>query len=144
MTTTAVMPEDKLAIHELLTQGYIALDTHNASGWADIFDPKGIFSAYGYEFAGREAIVDFIKQHIAKGAEEGARHLVTNLLVTVEENKTVVYGYILKVKIDNMPAEVVAFAGLKGCAVKQQGQWRFEKIDLTITLTAPSAATFKE
>jgi hypothetical protein len=140
MTITA---EEKLAIHELLSRAYLALDTHDVSGWAAAFVPDGVFAAYDYEFNGTTAITDFIKQHIAKGAEEGARHLVTNLLITEEDGKVAVYGYITKIKIDKMPAETVAFAGLKGFPIKRDGEWRFARLNLVITLTAPSVAKFK-
>ena len=64
----ALTIEDKLAIHELLTQLYLELDGHRPDGFASFFTADGVFNAYG-EFKGREAIAGFVKEHIRKGNE---------------------------------------------------------------------------
>src|SRR5579885_2115791 len=128
----ALTADDRLAIHETLTQLYLELDGHRPDGFASFFTPDGVFHAYG-EFKGREAIAGFIREHIRKGNEDHARHLLTNFDVREVDGKNLVRGYVTKLRLEPAPITIIAFAGLQGHAVKHDGRWRLARLELTIT-----------
>jgi len=128
----ALTVEDKLAIHETLTQMYLELDGHRPDGFASFFTPDGVFHAYG-EFKGRDAISGFIKEHVRKGNEDHARHLLTNFDVREVEGKTVIRGYVTKLKLEPVPITIIAYAGLQAHVTKSDGRWRLSRLELSIT-----------
>ena len=128
----ALTVEDKLAIHETLTQMYIEIDAHRAEGFASFFTPDGVFDAYG-QFKGREAIIAFIKEHIRKGNEDHARHVLSNFDVREIDGAPVIRGYVTKLKLEPKPITIIAFAGLKANMTKLDGRWRLSRLELSIT-----------
>jgi len=128
----ALAVEDKLSIHETLTQLYLELDGHRPDGFASFFTPDGIFHAYG-EFKGREAISGFITEHIRKGNEDHARHLLTNFDVREADGKTVIRGYVTKLKLEPAPITIIAYAGLQAHVIKSDGRWLISRLELSIT-----------
>jgi hypothetical protein len=130
----ALTIEDKLAIHELLTQLYLELDGHRPDGFASFFTADGVFNAYG-EFKGREAIAGFVKEHIRKGNEDHARHLLTNFDVRETGGATVIRGYVTKLKLEPAPITIIAYAGLQARVTKEGANWRISRLELSITHT---------
>jgi SnoaL-like domain len=127
--------EDRLAIHELLTRLYLALDRHNPGGFASFFTADGVFCAIYGEYKGRQAIAGFIAEHIKKGNEDHARHLLTNLAVEESEGSPIVHCYVTKIRLEPPPITIIAYAGLQAKVVKEQADWRIGRLDLSITLT---------
>jgi hypothetical protein len=127
--------EDRLAIHELLTQLYLALDGHSPNAFASFFTADGVFCAIYGEYKGREAIAGFIAEHIKKGNEDHARHLLTNLAVEGSEGSPLVRCYVTKIRLAPPPITIVAYAGLQAEVVKEHADWRIARLDLSITLT---------
>lgn len=128
----AITVEDKLAIHETLTQLYLELDAHRPEGFASFFTADGVFVAYG-QFKGREAITNFIKEHIRKGNEDNARHLLTNFDIREIDGAAVIRGYVTKIKLAPAPITIIAFAGLQANMSKVDGKWRLSRLQLIIT-----------
>jgi hypothetical protein len=128
----ALAVEDKLSIHETLTQLYLELDGHRPEGFASFFTPDGIFHAYG-EFKGREAISRFITEHIRKGNEDHARHLLTNFDVREVDDRTVIRGYVTKLKLEPAPITIIAYAGLQAHVNNSDGRWLISRLELSIT-----------
>ncbi|HTW88550.1 MAG TPA: nuclear transport factor 2 family protein [Candidatus Binataceae bacterium] len=128
----ALTVEDKLTIHETLTQLYLELDGHRPDGFASFFTADGVFHAYG-EFKGPAAIAGFIKEHIRKGNEDHARHLLTNFDVREVEGSTVIRGYVTKIKLEPAPITIIAYAGLQARVTKDGGKWRISRLELSIT-----------
>jgi len=126
---------DRLAIHELLTRLYLALDGHSPEDFASFFTVDGVFCAIYGEYKGRQAIAGFIAEHIKKGAEDHARHLLTNLVVEELESSPLVRCYVTKIRLEPPPITIVAYAGLQARMVKENASWRIGRLDLSITLT---------
>ena len=127
--------EDRLAIHELLTRLYLALDEHSPEGFASFFTADGVFCAIYGEYKGRQAIAGFIAEHVKKGAEDHARHLLTNLVVEESEGSPFVRCYVTKIRLEQPPITIVAYAGLQAGIVREDATWRIGRLDLSITLT---------
>lgn len=137
---TLLNAETKLAVSEAVSRAYQALDGHDARGWAEAFTENGTFDAIYGVYHGRAEIEQFIQSHIDKGAEDGAMHTFSNVVVEGDGTTPVVYGNIVKFGMDRRPVEILGCAKLKGWLTQQSGKWLFEKLELSITLTAPSPA----
>ena len=127
----AIVAQDKLEIHELLTRAYLAIDSEDAAAWAECFAEDGVFvAAYG-EWNGRAAVRDFMEEHINKGKEAGVRHFLTNLIVEPDGDGVRILFYILKMNVGSEPA-IVATAGGDCGAIKVGGAWLFSRFQLNI------------
>ncbi len=87
--TTAVSPEDRGEILDLLSRYNFAIDLGDTHGWADCFTPDGSFeclglpdgSPMGGSHAGRDALVAYAQGHY--DVNQGrARHWNWNTLIT--------------------------------------------------------------
>jgi hypothetical protein len=136
----AISTEDKLLIHEACARAYQALDGHNPPGWAAAFTPDGTFDAIYGVYNGHAEIEAFIRSHIEKGAEDGAMHTVTNFVVEGDPQRPKCHAYIVKFGMGTRPAQILGNAKLEADMTKVNGTWLFEKLKLSITLTAPSPA----
>ena len=123
--------EDRLAIHELTTRVYLAIDAEDARAWGDCFAEDGAFvAAYG-EWHGRAAVQEFMANHIKKGKEAGVRHFLTNFCVTERDDGAQAQFYILKMNVGAAPA-IVATAGGTVVVKRVGGQWLFARFQLDI------------
>ncbi|HTY57065.1 MAG TPA: nuclear transport factor 2 family protein [Candidatus Binataceae bacterium] len=130
----AIKVEDKIAIHELLSRLYVALDSHNPESFASFFTSDGVFSAMYGEYKGHSEIAGFIDDHIKKGNEDHARHLISNFVIEEVDGTPMVRSYITKIRLQ--PAvTLVAYADLKANVVRQGGNWLIRRFDLSITLS---------
>jgi len=126
--------EDKVAIHELLTRLYLALDSHSPERFASFFTAEGVFNAIYGEYKGHSEIAGFIDSHIKKGNEDHARHLITNLVVEEIASAPVVRCYITKIRLQPAVA-LIAYADLKASLIRQGEGWLIHRLDLSITLS---------
>jgi ketosteroid isomerase-like protein len=129
----AITTDQKIEMHELLSRLYAALDSHDAEGFASFFTPDGEFDAYAL-FKGRKAIADFLKEHIRKGNEDNARHIISNLIVEEVGGAPVIRSYISKLRIQPQVA-LVAYADLQANIVKDGSGWKMSRLKLAITLS---------
>lgn len=103
--------EDKIAIHELITELYKRIDAEDAAGVAADFTDDGVFRAPYGDFKGHAEVQKFMESHIAAGREDGMRHFVTNLSVEPAGTDAVVKFYILKLKVATGPSFVATADG---------------------------------
>ncbi len=123
--------EDHLSIQQLPTRVYQAIDSEDATGFADCFAEDGAFvAAYG-EWKGRGAVKEFMAEHIKKGKESGVRHFLTNFEVVEEGSEARVRFYILKMNVGDEPSIVGTAGG--DCLVRRTDEgWLFSKFQLNI------------
>jgi hypothetical protein len=132
---------DKIEIHELITRLYQAVDGHRPDGFAACFSAEGVFDANKYgEFRGHPSISEFMKNHIAKGNEDGARHCVSNLIVEDAPNGLTVRAYVMKFRIDKLPGIAVGTALLLAHVKKGTGGWKIDRLTMEMPVQRPASA----
>jgi hypothetical protein len=134
----AISSSDKRDIEEALCRLYDALDgNHNAEGFAACFAPSGVFrSRYG-EFKGHADIAAFIRSHIANGAEDGARHILSNFIIDEKDDGATIRCYLVKCVNDETRVWIAGTSKIKGHLVQRDGKWLFLSFDLEIALKKP-------
>lgn len=120
----------------LIAKQYLAIDSEDAAGFAAFFTPDGIFSAPYGDFAGREAIQQFMQHHIDSGAEAGVRHYLTNFIVEKEGDAHRVRFYILKMRVRDTCGIIRTAAGDSLIEV-EGGQMLIRRFKLTIDAGLP-------
>jgi ketosteroid isomerase-like protein len=123
--------DDKLAIHELITDLYLKIDAQDAAGFASLFTGDGVFKAPYGDFKGHAAVQKFMADHIAAGHEDGVRHFVTNLIITPAGPNAVVKFYIIKLKVATGPGFVATADGTFQVSKTTAG-WRIAEFALNI------------
>ena len=123
--------DDKLAIHELITELYQRIDAQDAAGFASGFADDGVFRAPYGDFKGHAAVQKFMEEHIAAGQENGVRHFVTNLKVAPAGAEAVVQLYILKLKVATGPSFVATADGTFRVKKTTKG-WRIAEFALNM------------
>jgi ketosteroid isomerase-like protein len=126
-----LLAEDKLAIHELITELYIRIDAQDAAGFAEKFAEDGVFRAPYGDFKGHAKVQKFMEDHIAAGQEDGVRHFVTNLVVEPAGAEATVKFYILKLKVATGPSFVATADGTFRVKKTSQG-WRIAEFALNV------------
>jgi uncharacterized protein (TIGR02246 family) len=128
---------DRLEAQETISRLYLALDGHSAEGFAGSFTPDGVFKARYGEFKGREAIASFIRSHIEKGNEEGARHMLTNFVVDPQPDGAQVRCYLVKLRFDKARVWMAGTSKITAQVVKQEGRWLIKHYFLEMSLEKP-------
>ena len=125
--------EDKLAIIELSNAQMRSLDQHDVDAWVGAWVPDGTFVATYGTFEGHAAIRTFIEGHIAAGKEEGARHLMTNYVVSAGETADTasVTCAVTKLQVEEPPF-IIASGIYRDVVVRTADGWRFVSRELTI------------
>ncbi len=123
--------DDKLAIHELITDLYLRIDAQDAAGFAQLFTADGVFRAPYGDFKGHAAVEKFMADHIAAGQEDGVRHFVTNFVVKGTGANAVVKFYIIKLKVATGPSFVATADGTFQVSKTAAG-WRIAEFALNI------------
>ena len=82
---------DRLAIEDVFARYAHSADGYDVDGWVNCFTEDGIFevasNGNGIQFAGRQALHDFICAHIH--LLPNTRHVMTNHLVDINGNRAV-------------------------------------------------------
>ena len=134
----AISRFDKRDIEEALCRLYDAIDgNHNAAGFAACFTEDGVFRARYGEFKGHAAIIEFLRGHIARGAEDGARHMLTNFIVDEKDGGAEIRCYLLKVVNDDFRVWIAGTSWIKARAVLTGGRWLISDFDLKVALQKP-------
>ncbi|MGH7907342.1 MAG: nuclear transport factor 2 family protein [Candidatus Binataceae bacterium] len=102
--------------------------------FASFFTADGVFHAVYGEYKGRQAIAEFIREHIRQGNEDNARHLLSNFTVLEAENAPVIGGYVTKIRLQPAPITIIAYAGLQATVTREGANWRIKRLELSITL----------
>ena len=58
--------EDRFAVHELVARYNKAIDTGDATGWADTFTEDGVFDGIAGLFSGRAELEGFVRDEIVE------------------------------------------------------------------------------
>jgi SnoaL-like domain len=133
-----ISSSDKRDIEEALCRLYDTLDgNHNAEGFAASFTPDGVVSSRYGEYKGRVAITDWLRDHIAKGAEDGARHMLSNFLVDEINGGAEIRCYLLKVVADDFRIWLAGTSWITAQVVQKDGKWLFTGFSLKHALQKP-------
>jgi hypothetical protein len=133
----AISNSDKREVEEALCRLYAALDNHSPEGFACSFTPAGVFqSRYGL-FKGHAAIADFIRSHIASGAEDGARHLLSNFIIDEEGDGAIIRCYLVKLRYDETRVWIAGTSKLTGHMVRTEEKWLLRLFELETALKKP-------
>lgn len=118
--------EDRLAISELNSRFFMALDDHDIDAWSTTFTDDGIFfSPYG-EFAGDEARKQFLRAHIDAGNENGTRHVTADFAIELHPDRATMRSYVVKLQVVESPS-IVATGVYKDELVRTIEGWRFAR-----------------
>jgi hypothetical protein len=136
----AISVADKIEMHEAISRLYLAIDGHDPEGFAGCFSPDGVFNANKYgEFKGRQAVAGFLRDHIARGNEDGARHCLTNFVVDDTPGAPTLRAYVMKFRIDKLPAVTVGTASLTARFKKGDDGWMLDRLDLGMPIPVKAA-----
>jgi hypothetical protein len=128
---------DKRDIEEALFRLYAALDDHRPEGFAGAFSPEGTFqSRYGV-YKGHDAIAAFIRSHIAAGAEDGARHLLSNFIIDEEGSGAVARCYLVKFRYDETRVWIAGTSKIAAHMSHREGKWLLDLFELETALKKP-------
>ncbi|TIW51833.1 MAG: hypothetical protein E5V56_13945, partial [Mesorhizobium sp.] len=107
---------------EALCRLYDALDgNHNAEGFVAGFTPDGVVSSRYGEYKGHAAITEWLRGHIAKGAEDGARHMLSNFLVDEIDGGAEIRCYLLKIVADDFRIWLAGTSWITAQVVQKDG-----------------------
>ncbi|RJO75229.1 nuclear transport factor 2 family protein [Nocardia panacis] len=124
-------PADKFAITELSNTQMQALDNHDVAAWVSAWLPDGDFIATYGTFSGHEAITAFINGHIAAGKEDGARHLMTNYVISGDGDTATSTCRVTKLQVD-APPFIIATGVYTDVLVRTEQGWKFRSRRLDI------------
>jgi hypothetical protein len=134
----AISSSDKRDIEEALCRLYDTLDgNHSAEAFAASFTPDGVVSSRYGEYKGPVAITEWLRSHIAKGAEDGARHMLSNFLVDEIDGGAEIRCYLLKVVADDSRIWLAGTSWITAQVVQKDGNWLFTGFSLKHALQKP-------
>lgn len=123
--------DDKLAIQELSNTHTKHLDAHEVDAWANCWIPDGKFIATYGTFTGHDEIKEFLRNHIAAGKEEGARHVLTNYVIEGDGDRATVYALVVKLQVEK-PPHIIATGVYNDVVVHTADGWKFESRQLDV------------
>jgi hypothetical protein len=127
MTTTSI--EDRLAINDLFVRYTTALDAGDVETIVGCFTEDGLLESPTVgTHAGSAAIRDFARR-FARFRESGAqlRHLISNLVVTVDGDRAKAGCYLLNVITRDGQSRLLAPGRYECDLSKIDGQWLFQR-----------------
>ena len=136
--------DDKIAIQELSNTHVKHLDAHEVEAWVSCWVPDGKFIATYGTFEGHEAIKEFIRGHIKAGKEDGARHVLTNYVITEDgADRAEVYCLVVKIQVEKSPF-IIASGVYNDVVVRTADGWKFESRQLDVDPGVFAAAEQKQ
>jgi ketosteroid isomerase-like protein len=129
--------QDYVEIEQLYATYNQAIDNGDAAVWADTFTADGVFSK---RFAGREALMGFIKSWVAGGGAT-RRHWNSNLKITGTPDGANGSVYLILWNVGVKPAAPMTTGKYADVLVKTKDGWRFKIRDVNADAPpAPPAA----
>lgn len=133
-----VTTDDIVAIQNLAASFYRALDSKDADAYgAFLTDDAVMVHPFG-QTAGKEAILEWVRQHIAQGNEDAARHCITNPLVEPHPDGALFSCYVIRMRVDVAPP-MIGSGGLEIICVKTADGWRVKHKTISVDVM-PTAA----
>jgi hypothetical protein len=127
--TQMLTPADHCEIHQLYARCNHAIDTDDASGWAETFTEDGTFSDGPLNLSGREAMKVFVQGRPERLRAQGVRrkqHWISNLVIEAEgkdEARGRCYVQILGEPADGSGVRVDKIGTYADVLVKRSGRW---------------------
>lgn len=128
---------DKIDLSEAVVRMYAALDDHVPEGFAAAFTKDGTFTSRYGAFKGRKEIEEFIRHHIASGAEDGARHILSNFLFKEEPEGAVARSYLIKLRHDETRVWIAGTSKTTSHLVRDGSKWLIRLFELETALKVP-------
>jgi ketosteroid isomerase-like protein len=136
----ALSAQDKFEIQQLYSKYNIAIDTGDAEAYASTFTPDGVFN----QFAGHDALVNFVKMWREKMNGATRRHWNNNLQISGDSKQASGFVYLMLVDISTKPASILATVTYTDSLVKTKEGWRFTKrttkADIPPAASTPAAS----
>ena len=128
--------EDRLALRELYDAYQLAIDTHEAGPWVELFTSDGVYESPFGAATGTDELVAAISQRHSSGITVGKRHLLGPVSVTVDGNSATGHGtyFILEAEAS---AGVVASGTYRDQFVRNAEGWRIARRVQTIDPSFP-------
>ena len=114
--------QDYIDIEQLHSRYNHAIDGCDAEGWAATFTPDGVFQ----RFAGREALVGFIKQWCEKMNGANRRHWNSNLHITPAADGAGSTVLLMLLDVGVKPPAILSTATYTSTLVRTPEGWRFK------------------
>jgi ketosteroid isomerase-like protein len=119
----ALSAQDNFEIQQLYAKYNIAIDNGDAEAYASTFTPDGVFN----QFAGHDALVNFVKMWREKLNGATRKHWNNNLQISGDSKQASGFVYLMLVDISTKPASILTTATYTDSLVKTKEGWRFTK-----------------
>ena len=130
MAEIPISPQDRSAIHDMMSRYAWCLDRGDIDGLAAVFTPDGaIHSATtGRVFEGTPGIKEFAANALAQPGFAGRQHHIHPLTIEVTDGGYFAISYWMVVTWDaGQEPRIVALGYYRDTCVQVDGQWRFKK-----------------
>ena len=128
--------EDRLALRELYDAYQLAIDTHEAGPWVELFTSDGVYESPFGSAAGRDELIAAISQWHSSGITAGKRHLLGPVSVTIDGDSATGHATYFILEVENS-AGVVASGTYEDRFVRSPEGWRIARRVQTIDPSFP-------
>lgn len=121
---------DKFEIHELVARYNKAIDTGDATGWADTFTEDGVFDGIAGTFTGRSELEGFVRAYVSdpQFADWAAsQHWTTNLVIEGDGDHAELFAHVKMVKPEPDGGRIILVGWYQDVLAKVDGRWRFTR-----------------
>ena len=120
--------EDRIAIHDLFIRYCRALDNGEVETVVACFTPDAVLKSPVVDVTGHDEIRAFAGRFAAQlAAGTQFRHMVTNIVVTVDGEHATATAYLLVLITENGAHRTLPPGRYECDLVKEQGVWRFAR-----------------
>ena len=119
----ALSAQDNFEIQQLYARYNIAIDAGDAEAYASTFTPDGVFN----QFAGHDALVNFVKTWREKLNGATRKHWNTNLQISGNSKEASGFVYLMLIDISTKPASILTTATYTDSLIKTKDGWRFTR-----------------
>ncbi|MER8162558.1 nuclear transport factor 2 family protein [Streptomyces sp. GbtcB6] len=123
--------EAEAAVRALPARMYVALDSHDVTGYAGLFTEDGRLDTPFGKPNSRAEIFEWTDGYISEGNEDGVRHFITNIIVDPHPDGARLRCYIQKWKVDVGPT-ALGTGSLDIIAVREGSEWRIKSNTISI------------